>query len=170
MAELKERIVRFRLITFFDQIENQVTPNGDDVLVERTASMGEHVNLRPQDEKRLDSLGALYTAEEAKAILGGEYNGPDRAILATFREGQRPASLIQPVEGEGVADFKAMSSEQLADFIAENKPTVKETIDLLPEDADEDDINKLLDAETIATESDPRAGVVKTLEARLSAL
>lgn len=168
--DTNERIVKFRLVTYFDEVPNQVSPLGDPVLVERYASMGEHVHLRPADEKRLDGLGALYSDEEAKAITEGTYTGADAALLASFRQGQKPPSLIQPAEGEGSGDIREMSTEQLADYIAENNLNVQDTLALLPEDADEDDINKLLDAEGLASENDPRVGVTKTLEARLSAL
>jgi hypothetical protein len=47
---------------------------------------------------------------------------------------------------------------------------VDQTLALLPEDASEDQINTLYDAENYASENDPRKGVTDRLEARLAAL
>lgn len=168
MADEKtnDRIVKFRLVTYFEEVPNPVHPNGDTVLVERTAPLGAKVSLRAADEQRLDSLGALYTKEEAKAIEDGSYKGFDSVLLYASRGGQKPASPIQPVDGEG-PQTDDMSAEELAQYITENKLNVDDTVALAGDD--EDSINKVLDAENIASENDPRVGVVNRLEAKLNA-
>lgn len=164
---MNERIVKFRLVTFFDEVPNQVTPQGEPVLVERTASLGEKISLRPIDEKRLDSLGSLYTAEEAKAIEDGTYAGRDAGQLTAARSGRRVApATVEPADGEH-GDLSSMDAEQLAEYITEHELNVEQTVALAGDD--EDSINKVLDAENLATENDPRKGVVRSLEAKLNA-
>jgi hypothetical protein len=163
---MTERIVKFRLVTYFDEVPNQVTPQGENVLVERTASLGEKIALREADEKRLDSLGALYTEDEAKAIEEGKYQGVDAALLAASRGGVRPQGQIQPADGEGEAS--AMDAAELAQYIRENRLNIGETVALAGEDAES--IQRVLDAENIATDNAPRAGVTEQLERRLAEL
>lgn len=166
------RIVKFRLVTYFNEAPNQVHPKGDPVLVEKYASMGEEIDLRPIDEKRLDDLGALYTADEAKAVRDGSYRGEDAALLFQSRQGIRPASTtgsIEPADGEH-GDFASMDSAQLAEYMVEHELNVKNTLALLPESATADDVNKLLDAEGIASEGEPRKGVAEPLDAKLAEL
>lgn len=170
MANTKTRMVKFRLITHFEKGVNQHDPMGNDVLTERIASMGQEVALRPEDEKRLDELGALYTPEEVKAIKAGKYEGEDAPILAAALQGQFGApSPESAVEGEH-GDVSSMDSAQLADYISENKLKADDVLALVPDDADEDTLNKFLDAESIATQSSPRKSVVEPLEARLNNL
>lgn len=166
---MAKRIVKFRLITYFEEIPNQVMPNGENVLVERTASMGQEVDLRQADEDRLDSLDALYTAEEAAAIEDGSYNGFDRDTLFAARGGIRPVPLVTAAEGEH-GDFNSMDAVALGEYIKEQRLNVESTLALLPQDADEEQIQKLYDAENIALDNEPRKGVTDTLDARLTAV
>lgn len=164
-----ERIVKFRLVTYFDEVENQVTPQGDNVLVERTASMGDRVHLRSADEKRLDSLGALYSKDEAKKIEAGTYSGPDAALLRQFM-GSGPAAPQPTIDGEG-PQIDGLSADELADYILENKLNVDDTVGLAGE-GDADLINKVYDAEIAAAQkkgADPRKGVTDRLDALLNA-
>lgn len=166
---MSERIVKYRLITFFTDEEDPTAPGGM-VRREHVAHLGQKVEIPDSEIERLErtSPGSLYTEEEEKAIEAGEYTGFDRHTLAAARAGVRPQSRIEPVDGEG-ADVSGMDAEQLGEYIKENKLTVAQTLALLPEDADEDTINRLYDAEGYATENEPRKGVTDTLDAKLAA-
>lgn len=165
------RIVKFRLVTYFDEVENQVTPNGETVLVERLASMGDEVDFRPADEERLDSLGALYTEDEAKAIQEGSYRGTDAGVLATFRgTASRPTGTVTAAEGEGnPGDIDSYpDAVALGEHIRDTRPNVEGTLALLPDNPSEEQIQKLYDAENIATGDSPRSGVVDKLDRLLA--
>jgi hypothetical protein len=162
------RIVKFRLITWFEPVEDVTAPGGQ-VMREHIASMGEEVELPEGEEARLEKLGAFYSEEEQAAIEDGSYNGHDRFILSNFRAGKRPEGIVTPALGEGI-DTSGMDAEQLSEYIRENRLNVDQTLALLPEDASEDQINTLYDAENYASENDPRKGVTDRLEARLAAL
>lgn len=163
---MAKRTVKFRLVTFFDQVANQVTPGGEDVLVERVASMGDEIELRKVDEERLDSLGALYTKDEAKAIKDGTYNGPDAPVLAAFTGGAIPAAgTVQPADGEH-GDAASMDAPALAEYIREHRLNIKDTVALAGDDPES--VQKVLDAENIATDNAPRQGVLDALEPRLA--
>lgn len=164
---MAERIVKFRLITYFNEVDSPVDPN-QRVLTEKIAHLGEKVDIeRDADLKRLDELGALYTDDEAKAIEDGSYNGPDRAILFAARGSQQAAPSIEPADGEhGGTD--QMDAATLGDFIVEHKLNVDQTVALAGDDPDS--IQKVLDAENIATDNEPRKGVLDRLEAKLAAV
>jgi len=165
---MNERMVKFRLVTYWDEVESNVAPNGDPVLVERTAVHGQVIELRPTDEKRLDDLGALYTDDEAKEIEAGTYKGEDADVLYASRTGLLGIPLIQPVEGE-TGGLDQMDAAALAEYINENKLNVSETV-ALADDTDAESIQKVLDAENIATDNSPRQGVTDALEKKLAAL
>lgn len=166
---MNERIVKFRLVTYFDEVDNQVTPGGDTILVERTASMGQKISLRPKDEERLDSLGALYTDEEAKMIEDGTYKGSDAAVLSTFRGGLRPLAPDDAVSGAvGEGDPATMDAVALGQYIRDNRLNAEKTVALAGDD--EESIQRVIDAENIATENSPRVTVLEPLEKRLADL
>lgn len=157
-----ERIVKFRLITYFDEVDNPAMP-GTSTLVERIASLGEKVDVtRDVDLKRLDSLGALYTEEETAAIEDGSYRGYDRGILENARAGLKPQGVIEDIEGEG-AQIDDLSTEDLATHIKEQDLTVDQTLELVGPNPTVDRVNKVLDAENLATENQPRVTLVDAL-------
>lgn len=183
MAELTERIVRYRQITYWDEVENQAQPNGDPVFIERIASKGEVVQLRPQDEQRLDAQpygGALYTPEEQSAIEDGTYSGFDADHLALVRaqghtQGPAPPPeqrqlTAAPGEAQDIGNegpqTEGLSIDELAEYIRENDLTPDQTVALAGDDPDS--INRVLDAETQATDNDPRQEVVGRLESKLA--
>src|SRR4051794_33303967 len=124
------RIVKFRLITWFETVDDPTAPGGQ-VMREKIASMGDEVEVPESEETRLDKLGAFYTAEEQAAIEDGSYNGHDRYTLANFRAGKKPEGLITPALGEGF-DIGSMQADEVADYIRENRLTVDQTLALLP--------------------------------------
>lgn len=163
-------IIRHRLVTWFEEVKDNLAPNGVNRR-ERIAGKGEEVEI-PQDEiDRITSVNTdydppFYTDEQAEQIKAGTYDGPDRELLMSARLGQRPASLVTAIEGEH-GDTASMDAAELADYIVEKRLNVDATVALAGDD--EASIQKVLDAENIASENDPRKGVVDRLEAKLNA-
>jgi hypothetical protein len=173
---MAKRIIKHRLFTWFEEVDSPVQP-GTTVLAERIAHFGQEIDItNPAYITRgeLPEIDAFYTQTEAKAILDGSYSGPDAALLFSARSGSFAGpKQILPAEGEH-GDVSSMDASQVAEIINPplfgldgKKLTVTETLALAGED--EDSINKVLDAENIATDNSPRAGVVDALEAKLNA-
>jgi hypothetical protein len=160
-----EKIIKVRLFTWFEETPNLVHPGGDPVLTERIAHHGEKVDITNDVSlNRGEELGAFYTDEEAAQIEDGSYRGPDAGILFNRRAGIRPAATVENVDGEG-PQVQSLDSAQLADYIRENKLTVSQTVALA--DDSTEGIEKVLDAENIATDNEPRKGVTDALETKL---
>lgn len=162
-----EKIIKHRLFTWFEEVDSPVMP-GTTVLAERIAHLGEKIDI-PEGNPHLargEELGSFYTDEEAKAIEDGSYRGGDRELLFAARSGRRAAPPVAPVDGEH-GDTASMDAAQLAEYIQEHRLNVDATVALAGDD--EDSINKVLDAENIHTDNDPRKGVVDRLEAKLNA-
>jgi hypothetical protein len=160
------RIIKHRLFTWFEQVQSPHHPD-EMVMTERINHMGDEVEItNPDYLKRGESLGAFYTDAEADQIRKGTYRGFDAETLYRFRGGQMAAPQAEEnaVDGEGTQE---MSAEQLADWIVENKPTVDQTVALSGDDLES--IERVLDAENIATDNSPRSGVVNALEAKMRA-
>jgi hypothetical protein len=171
---MAKKMIRFLQFSYGKVIDNPLFHDGGDqpetLLKEETAWLGEvHDITRPYDLARGEELGAFFSDDERKAIEDGSYRGPDAPALVQARRAAAEA-VVQPLADESgaPADISDMSSEQVADLIKEQKLTVPQTVDLADPN-NVDSINKVLDAEGIASESDPRAGVTKALEARLAA-
>lgn len=164
---MAERIVKFRLITYFNLVDSPVNPN-EQVLVEKIGHMGQKVDINRQaDLDRLDELGALYSDDEAAEIEAGTYSGPEAALLYNSRNQTLAATPgIEAADGEH-GDVAGMDAPTLAEYIKENRLNVDSTVALAGDD--EGSIQKVLDAENIATENEPRKGVTDRLEAKLIA-
>lgn len=156
---MAERTIKFRLFNYWEETgEKDVA--GNPVLVARLVSFGETVDIpRDEDVKRGEKLGAFFSAEDAKAIKAGTYSGPQAALLS----GRPQASGEAQVQDLGEIDVASASAEEIAEFINENRLNVQETLDLAGDDPDL--AEKVLDAEGLATDSDPRVGVERGLEA-----
>lgn len=167
---MAEKMIRHLLYTYGREVPNPFHTEGGNEpethVVEGLARLGEVVDIsRPYDLERGERLGAFYTDEERAAIEDGSYRGADAPSIQQARL-ETAQQAIQPADGEGVADASSMSSEEIADLIEEQKLNVQQTIALAGDD--EDSINKVLDAENLATNNEPRSGVVKGLEAKLA--
>lgn len=164
-------IIRHRLVTWFEEVEDKFAPGGINHR-EHLAHKGDEVEIPDNEAERIRSVNTdydppFYSEDDADAIRNGTYNGPDAALLYAARGGQRPQGTIQPAEGEH-GDLSSMDAADVAEYIKENRLNVDDTVALAGDD--EDGINKILDAENIATNNDPRKGVVDRLEAKLHAL
>jgi hypothetical protein len=167
---MAKKIIKHRLFTWFEETDSLVK-KGESVLTERIAHLGQEVDITNKDYlERGEALGSFYTDAEAKAIKAGTYKGQDAAIVYAARQGlgfAPPAAAENAAEGEH-GDVGSMDAPQLAEYIKEHKLNIDNTVSLAGDDAES--IQKVLDAENIATENDPRAGVVSKLEAKLTAL
>jgi hypothetical protein len=175
MAETK--MIRHLLFTYGKEVDNPMFIEGGDqpemVLQEGLARLGEEVEItRDYDLQRGTELGAFFTDAQAQAIKDGTYRGSDAPQVVAARLQAARLSEAEAEEEERQAaleegDASGLSVEQLAEKIQSESLTVDETIDLADEN-DVNSINKVLDAEAMATNNEPRVGVTRGLEARLA--
>jgi hypothetical protein len=169
---MAQKIIKHRLFTWFEVTPNPVDPGGPDVLTERINIAGDDVDITNEDYvKRGEELDAFFTDEEADQVRAGTYNGPGAEQVYYLRQGAQTAPhnlprQIGPADGEH-GDTASMSSEELADYINEHKLNVDQTVALAGDDLES--IEKVLDAENLATDNDPRKGVTDRLEAKMNA-
>lgn len=171
---MAKKIIKHLLYTYFEEVPNPAVP-GAIALQEHLGRLGEECDVtREVDLQRGEELGAFYTDEEVEAIEDGTYDGPDAEALGLARSGATPTPIIQPADGEH-GDIRSMSSEDIAAMISPSEfgesgkdLTVDETVALAGDGTDADLINKVLDAENLATSNEPRKGVTDRLEAKLA--
>lgn len=165
---MAEKIIKHRLFTWFEKVDSLVQP-GVEVLAERIAHMGEKVDItNPDYIKRGEELGSFYSDDEAKAIEAGTYRGQDAEVLMRHRTGASlPQPLVEPLDDEG-PQTDGLSAEELAEYITSNKLNVDKTVALAGDTLES--IELVLDAEGIATDNEPRVGVTRALEAKLTGL
>jgi hypothetical protein len=170
-SKSNKRVIKHRLFTWFEESDSPIGPGHEPVFTERIAHFGDDVELNDAAIKRGEELDAFFSDKDAKAIREGTYTGQHAALLDQFAgRAAKPQSIIQPADGEGpqTAD---MSSEELGEYINENKLTVDETV-ALATDGDTDSIEKVYDAEEHAArlrDNEPRAGVTDKLDKMLQA-
>jgi hypothetical protein len=70
----------------------------------------------------------------------------------------------------GDVDVNTASADELGDYMAENRLNVQQVKDMVPDDADLEMLEKFWDAETHASNNEPRRGVTDYLDARIAAL
>jgi len=168
---MTQKIIKHRLFTWFEVTPNPVDPSGPDVLTERINIAGDDVDITNEDYvKRGEDLDAFYTDEEADEIRAGTYAGSDADQVYYLRNrgntAPRAQGQIQPADGEA-GNPGEMSVDEMADYIKDHKLNVEQTVALAGDDLES--IEKVLDAENLATDNEPRRGVVDRLEAKMSA-
>jgi hypothetical protein len=149
----KGRIVKHLIFTAQIETENPMFP-GTMMRSERLYRLNEEVPVEVLDDYNLsrgESLGSFYTDEELAQGV------PQAAALETG------AAQITEMSSAGAGNFSEMGEAELADYLIQNRPTVDETVRMAGNDPDT--AQRLLEAEHIATEDEPRAGVVKGLNA-----
>ena len=165
---MTEVMIKHLLVTWFRNEPSAIDPE-QTVRLEKINRIGDVVDIDDDASyQRLEELGSFFTDEEREKIEAGTYNGAGAAQVyaALGQTNIAPEVLIEDAEGEG-RQVDNLSSEELAEYIKSNRLTVEETVALAGDDADS--INKVLDAENIATDNDPRKGVETALEAKLAA-
>jgi hypothetical protein len=178
---MAKKMIKHLLFSYGVEEKNPLYHKGGNqpemIVLEGLARHGDVVDVtRDYDLERGKRLDAFYTDAEKKAIEAGTYKGIDAPALYAKRLGAAQAA-VQNIEDEGVGgeggrgqiEVDEVSSEQLAEYIKSNKLTVPEVVSLAGEDPDVDRINKILDAENMALDNEPRSGVISALEARLAA-
>lgn len=165
---MAEKMIKVLLFTWFRNEPSAINPD-EMARFEKLSRLGEVVDI--DDELSLargEELGAFFTDAEREAIEDETYTGEDALTVYQARGVTLPAeSLIQPLAGGEGPLISRLSTEQLADYIKENNLTAQQTIALSGEDTES--IEKVLDAENIATDNDPRKSVVNALEKKLTA-
>jgi|SRR5215471_1120177 len=143
-----DRIVRALRFLYTIQVED---PTGAKVIEPREALQGETVTL---DQIGLiaqikgESAHSFYTTEERERIEAGA----------------NPDEPLSPTEG---GDLSSLGEYELADYIKANNLTVNDTVALAG--TDKDLAHRLLQAENIATDGEPRKGVEAGLTAIIEA-
>lgn len=176
-----EKLIKFRLFHYYEDSPNAFDHQGNPVLVERMASFGQVVDIpREEDIKRGENLGAFFTDEELQAFKDGELRGPTYESLRsnavaqlTLGDGAGVSGSDEVNEGQlpSAEEVAGMDSEEVAEIIQGSRTdgkalTVDQTVKLAGKDPDAAEV--VLDAEGIASEGDPRAGVEKALEKIIS--
>lgn len=156
------KIIKHLLFTHYVEVPS-LTHKGETVLKERISSLGDKVDVRDEDIQRGERLHAFYTNEEAAQIEKGTYKGADAEAVYAARQGVKPRQLIEPAEGEH-GPIEAMDAATLGEYIRENRLNVRQTVALIPEDADLETLQKFEDAENVATDNEPRQGVLNVVD------
>src|SRR5262252_6747489 len=139
-----DRVVRNLRFLYTVQTED---PAGMKVVEPREALAGETVTLDQIGQIALmkgEKSHAFYTTEERERIEAGA----------------NPDQPLSPAEG---GDVSSLGEYELAEYIKENNLTVNETVGLAG--TDKDLAHRLLQAENIATDGEPRKGVEAGLTA-----
>jgi len=142
------RVVKHLLYSALVDVPNPSNPD-QTVRVEKVYRQGETVppeELNDYNLERGERLGSFYTDEELENEAHLAPPGPPAAAPP----GEQPS-------------FDEMGESELADYIMQNKPNVGDTVAMAQNNPDT--AQRLLEAEHIATDGEPRAGVVKGLNA-----
>lgn len=174
---MAERMIKFRAFHYYREVPAPGMVGGPMMLAEQQAYFGETVDIeREEDLERGETLGAFYSEKEIKQIKAGTYRGPDweqlaaGPMVAAFTpEEEARRQILAPAGSEGEAsaggpaiDVEKASDEEIAEYIEQNNLNVPETIALAS--GRKDLAEKVLDAEMLASNNDPRKGVLSALE------
>jgi pyruvate/2-oxoglutarate dehydrogenase complex dihydrolipoamide acyltransferase (E2) component len=188
-----EAIVKFRSISFLVEVQDPFRP-GETKMAMRVAEHGQKVTTEPRpdsfdaqepntvygmteyDFNRNKYLGAFFSDLEIDMLQAGVTD------LQTVREAGEPlaagdttstilgsnsdASPITPVGGSTNVHplaFGEITEEQLAGYILERELSVNDLLKMV--EANPDAADKILNAEFIATGSDPREGLAEGIAA-----
>lgn len=155
----ESRTVKHLLFTYHVIAPSPMIP-GEEIIMEKTARRGDEIYLDELGTMYLargEQLGAFFTDEELAAF--------EKAGVDPANTGELPQGQIEAAEGEGV-NFKELGAPEMAEYLEDNQPNVDETLALVEGDADA--ARRLLEAENIVTDNDPRAGVEKGIERIIS--
>jgi hypothetical protein len=136
--KLTERVVKAQFVPYTVIVNRR----GTDVRKTVRAAKGTKIALLPEDEARLEDLGAL---ESVKSV-------------ATQRDSK---SADEPF------DASTASDKELADYLEAEQPVADDTVALAKGDTEV--AKRVLAAESVATGGKPRAGVVAKLEKIIAA-
>ena len=155
------RTVKDLLYTYHVVSPSPMIP-GEEVIVEKTARRGESIPLEELGTYYLargEQLGSFFTDDELEAMQ-------QQGIDPTAPAGTVPEA-IQPAEGEGGGgNFAELGTHEMAEYLEQNQPNVDETLALV--EGDPEAAKRLLEAENIVTDNDPRAGVERGVQRIIS--
>jgi hypothetical protein len=139
------RTIKHLMFPWMVESANPAHADGPNVLKERVAVQGEVVTLEELGTLALEKgerLGSFYT--------DAELAGP-------------PTATPLAAGGEAASNTSEWGVPELVQYIETNKPNVDDTVALAQ--GDPEAAKRVLEAETEATDGDPRAGVTKGLAA-----
>ena len=169
--ELKPVRVVFRQLDYLTTIIN---PLGQEVDGVKTAygpghpnlDVFRHPELDPESQEYADMVSD-YKRGQLIQLRPYQYIGLIRSGAVRDVVFSDSDDSIEADEDEQLLDINAASVEELADWISTDpKPTVQEVVDASGGNADL--ARKLLEAESKATDGDPRKGVLNGLTAVIS--
>jgi len=174
---MAEKMIKHLLFSYGQERDNPMYIEGEEgvparILVEGVAQIGDVVDVtRQYDIVRGEEAGAFFSDEERAEIEDGTYEGELLAALQAHgylggREAYTGPPQPAALPAAGTIDVSTASAEEIAEYISANKPNVAETVAMAQNNPDY--AEKVLDAEVIATESDPRAGVENALNKVMS--
>lgn len=160
--------------------------------ITRSARRGETVSIPASEAARLESLGAVGTADQVQAIIDRALNPTDNraegaaptpgspvdvsppslgvAPVGDLTTGDTGGDDVQPVTttsgaaGEVVTfDARAADVDQAVSWLQSERPTAPQVVEAAHGDGDA--AATLLEAEQVASNGDPRKTVVQGLEA-----
>lgn len=138
------RTIKHLMFPWMVEAPNPTHADGPNILKERVAQQGEVVTI--------EELGTL--ALEKGERLGSFYTDAELA---------GPPVAAQLTAGEESSNTSEWGVPELVQYIETNKPNVDDTVALAQ--GDPEAAKRVLEAETEATDGDPRAGVTKGLAA-----
>lgn len=167
-GKTNERAVRHLSTAFFVPF---TSPDGNKAVLVRTARRGETIDvstLAEGEEKRLESLGALLPAGSTSQDVAHEH----QAVLDAYRSQRGDQEAMQrhmerlgggeaAVVNVDAPDVASSSVGLLAEWIKDKKPNADDTVALA--ESDPALAQKMLEAETVATDGSPRQTVVDRL-------
>lgn len=157
------RTVKHLMFTYHVIAPSPMIP-GEEVIMERTARQGDVIDL---DElgtyylHRGEALDAFFTDDELARYNRGEpiYALPPGETADVLPGGQ---GAIEPAEFEGTGVFAEMGSHEMVAYMEEHKPSIDQLSELINNDPDA--ARRLLEAENIVTDEDPRVDVEKLVQ------
>lgn len=183
-----EYIVKFNTVSFLVEAPNIFDP-GKTKLVPRIARHGQRVStdtegndpntiygLREYDENKLLALGAFFSPHEVRAFEDGltdETSTEQDAARLNVPRGDTGSTPRYPALGEDAnihggehpLAFGETPVEKLGDWIMQNDIPVNELLEIV--EGDPSLANKVLQAENLATGSEPREGLAQGIAAIL---
>jgi hypothetical protein len=183
-----EYIVKHHTTYFLREVEDAYRP-GQTRLAEQLAHHGQKVStatkgddptvlygVRDVDLARMKAEGALFTDQEVKAMEAGVTDNPSTEMEAATMlqpKGDTRSTLQAPALGADDANpsgphpltFHEMSPEQLSAYISSEELGVNDLLEIVSDDPTL--ASAILNAESIASDSEPREELVQGIAAIL---
>src|SRR5262245_45501474 len=166
--DLKPVRVKIRQL---DYITKGVNPLGDEVDVIVTAYGPGMPLIDPANDPNLDRESQEYADRVSDFTYGQLILLRPQQYVGLIKSGavadvQTDESGDEVIEDEELLDVNTATADELADWIRTERPTVNDVVQASGGDAEA--AQKLLEAESLATDGEPRKGVLEGLSAVIS--